>query len=236
MPNFIEGEVILVDKPLTWTSFDAVNKLKHLLKRSTGLKKIKVGHAGTLDPLASGLLIICTGKKTKTIEGIQGQQKEYTGIIELGATTASYDLETELENFKDSSSISEEDIFSVARKMEGEVDQIPPIFSAKKINGKRAYDLARAGQTPEMKTKRIQIYSFKIEKIEMPEVHFRIACSRGTYIRSIAHDFGNYLSVGGYLKALRRTKIGNFQVENAIKVEAFEELASQHHVELTAQQ
>lgn len=233
MLNFVEGEVILVDKPLKWTSFDVVNKLKHLLKKSTGLKKIKVGHAGTLDPLASGLLIICTGKKTKTIEGIQGQQKEYTGIIELGATTASYDLETEPENFKEYSAIAEKDILSTAKKMEGEMEQLPPIFSAKKINGKRAYDLARAGGTPEMKTKKVNIYSFEVEKIEMPEVHFRIACSKGTYIRSIAHDFGKELSVGGYLKALRRTKIGDYLVENSLKVESFEDLANKHQSELS---
>lgn len=228
MLNFIEGEVILVDKPLKWTSFDAVNKLKYLLKKTTDKKKIKVGHAGTLDPLASGLLIICTGKKTKTIEGIQGQAKEYTGVITLGATTPSYDLETEPENFCDYSSIQEATIRATAKSMEGEVDQLPPIFSAKKINGKRAYDLARAGKTPEMKTKRISIYSFAIEKIQLPEVHFRIACSKGTYIRSIAHDFGKELKVGGYLSALRRTKIGDYSVEEAISVEDFEDFVSQH--------
>lgn len=219
MPNFIEGEVLLIDKPLTWTSFDAVNKLKHSLKRSTGLKKIKVGHAGTLDPLASGLLIICTGKKTKTIESIQGQEKEYTGIIQLGATTASYDLESEPENFQDISHLDSTQLNQLAQDMEGEVDQLPPIFSAKKIDGKRAYDLARSGETPKMKTKQITIHSFEIEKIEAGEVHFRIACSKGTYIRSIAHDFGKALQVGGYLKALRRTKIGDFDVTKAMTID-----------------
>ena len=219
MPNFIEGEVLLIDKPLTWTSFDAVNKLKYALQRATGLKKIKVGHAGTLDPLASGLLIICTGKKTKTIESIQAQEKEYTGIIQLGATTPSYDLETEPGNFQDTSHLIEPRLKQIAREMEGEVEQLPPIFSAKKIDGKRAYDLARAGKNPEMKTKLISIYSFEIEKIDKNEVHFKIACSKGTYIRSIAHDFGKVLGVGGYLKALRRTKIGVFDVSTAMSIE-----------------
>ena len=219
MPNFIEGEVLLIDKPLTWTSFDAVNKLKYALQRATGLKKIKVGHAGTLDPLASGLLIICTGKKTKTIESIQAQEKEYTGIIQLGATTPSYDLETEPENFKDIGHLTEVHLKQIAKDMEGEVEQLPPIFSAKKIGGKRAYDLARAGKTPEMKTKLISIHSFEIEKVEKNEVHFKIACSKGTYIRSIAQDFGQALGVGGYLKALRRTKIGVFDVKDAMSVE-----------------
>lgn len=215
MPNFIEGEVLLIDKPLTWTSFDAVNKLKYALQRSTGLKKIKVGHSGTLDPLASGLLIVCTGKKTKTIESIQGLKKEYTGIIKLGATTPSYDLETEPENFQDTSNLTEAQLYDLAKKMEGELDQLPPIFSAKKIDGKRAYDLARAGKNPEMKTKRVTIYSFEIEKINGVELHFRIACSKGTYIRSIAHDFGKALGVGAYLKVLRRTKIGHYDVAAA---------------------
>ncbi|MDA9312955.1 tRNA pseudouridine(55) synthase TruB [Vicingaceae bacterium] len=220
MPNFIEGEVLLIDKPLTWTSFDAVNKLKYALQRSTGLKKIKVGHAGTLDPLASGLLIVCTGKKTKTIESIQGLKKEYTGIIQFGATTSSYDLETEPENFQDTSHLTETQLHHVAKNMEGESDQLPPIFSAKKIDGKRAYDLARAGKNPEMKTKRVAIYSFEIEKVEGVELHFRIICSKGTYIRSIAHDFGKAIGVGGYLKALRRTKIGDFDVITAMTIDA----------------
>ena len=219
MPNFIEGEVLLIDKPLTWTSFDAVNKLKYALQRATGLKKIKVGHAGTLDPLATGLLIICTGKKTKTIESIQAQEKEYTGIIQLGATTPSYDLETEPENFQDTSHLTAPQLKQTALEMEGEVEQLPPIFSAKKIDGKRAYDLARAGENPEMKTKLISIYLFEIEKIDKNEVHFKIACSKGTYIRSIAHDFGKVLGVGGYLKALRRTKIGVFDVSTAMSIE-----------------
>jgi tRNA pseudouridine55 synthase len=219
MPNFIEGEVLLLDKPLTWTSFDAVNKLKYALQRSTGLKKIKVGHAGTLDPLASGLLIVCTGKKTKTIESIQGLKKEYTGIIQLGATTASYDLETEPENFQETNHLLAAQLRKTAKEMEGEVDQLPPIFSAKKIDGKRAYNLARAGKTPEMKTKQVIIHQFEIESIQGSQVQFRITCSKGTYIRSIAHDFGQILGVGGYLKALHRTKIGEFDVANAMTMD-----------------
>ncbi len=228
MPNFIEGEVLLIDKPLTWTSFDAVNKLKYALQRSTGVKKVKVGHAGTLDPLASGLLIVCTGKKTKTIESIQGLKKEYTGIIKLGATTPSYDLETEPENFQETSHLKKAHLYEVAKSMEGEFDQLPPIFSAKKIDGKRAYNLARAGKNPEMKTKRVSIHSFEIEKFEVSEVHVKISCSKGTYIRSIAHDFGKVVGVGGYLKALRRTKIGDFNVDAAITIDAATSYVEQH--------
>jgi tRNA pseudouridine55 synthase len=219
MPDYVEGEVILVDKPLKWTSFDAVNKVRFHLRKLTGKKKIKVGHAGTLDPLASGLLIICSGKKTKSISGIQDQEKEYTGIIDLGATTASYDLETAVENRVDVSHLSEEEIRAKANFMEGEMDQLPPVFSAKRIEGKRAYELARKGLQPQMKSKRITIYSFEIEKIILPEVHFKIRCSKGTYIRSIAHDLGQLLGVGGYLKALRRTKIGAYSVEQAQTME-----------------
>ena len=232
MPDFIEGEVILVDKPLKWTSFDVVKKLKFLLRKSTGVKKIKVGHAGTLDPLASGLLVICTGKKTKTIEQIQAQQKEYTGLIQLGATTPSYDLETEPENFKDFKNITEQQILLAAKNMEGEIDQLPPIFSAKKIEGKRAYDLARAGGTPQMKSKRVTIRSFKIESIdqEKGELSFRVACSKGTYIRSMAHDLGQELGVGAYLKSLRRTKIGEYKVEDALQVEDLANYSTLHSV------
>ena len=230
MPNFIVGELILVDKPLEWTSFDVVKKLKFQLQKSTALKKIKVGHAGTLDPLASGLLVICTGKKTKTIESIQVQEKEYTGIIQLGATTPSYDLETEPENFKNIDELEAETIYTIAKSMEGELDQLPPIFSAKKIEGKRAYDLARAGKKPEMKPKRITIYSFEIDKISAGQIWFKIKCSKGTYIRSIAHDFGQKLGVGGYLKELRRTRIGGFSVENALKIEELQAYVNQHAV------
>lgn len=228
MPDFINGEIVLVDKPLEWTSFDVVKKLKFLLQKSTGVKKIKVGHAGTLDPLATGLLIICTGKKTKKIQQIQDQEKEYTGVINLGATTASYDLETSPENMQSFNHLQEDELLKLAKEMEGEQEQFPPIYSAKKIDGKRAYALARKGESPNMKAKEITIYSFEISHISLPEVHFKIRCSKGTYIRSIAHDFGKQLGVGAYLKSLRRTKIGNYEIANAIQVVDLQALANEH--------
>lgn len=219
MPDYLQGEVILIDKPLTWTSFDVVNKIKYSLKNKLKVKKIKVGHAGTLDPLATGLLIICTGKKTKTITEIQAQTKEYTGIIQLGATTPSYDLETEPENFQSIEKITCEQVQEAAKKLTGNLDQIPPIFSAKKIDGKRAYDMARKGQTPEMRINKVSVYEFEIAKYENGEVYFRIACSKGTYIRSLANDLGKEIGVGGYLKALRRTKIGDYDVRESYSME-----------------
>lgn len=219
MSDFLAGEVLLIDKPLQWTSFDVVKKIKYLLKHQLGIKKIKVGHAGTLDPLASGLLIVCTGKMTKSIPEIQDQDKVYTGIIKLGAVTASYDLESEVESRNNPSHLSEKDLEAAAQKLSGILQQLPPIFSAKKIDGKRAYTLARKGEQPVMKSKEIRIESFDITKIELPEVHFRIQCSKGTYIRSMAHDFGEILGVGGYLKALRRTAIGEHTVDHALTIE-----------------
>ena len=223
MPNFIEGEILLVDKPLTWTSFDVVNKLRFKLRVATQQKKIKVGHAGTLDPLASGLLIVCCGKKTKIIDSIQGQEKEYTGIIKIGATTASYDLETEEENKVEYHHITKEMILEAVESLTGEIEQVPPAYSAKKIDGKRAYKLARKGEAPTMKSKSVTVHSFEIKQIELPEIHFRIACSKGTYIRSLAHDLGQLLKVGGYLKSLRRTKIGDYKIEDAQTIEALGE-------------
>lgn len=219
MNDFLAGKVLLIDKPLQWTSFDVVKKIKHLLKRQFGIKKIKVGHAGTLDPLASGLLIVCTGKMTKSIPEIQDQDKVYTGIIELGAVTASYDLESEVEPQTDPSHLTEKDLKAAAQKLSGTLLQLPPIFSAKKIDGKRAYILARKGEQPQMKSKEIHIESFDITKVDLPEVHFRIHCSKGTYIRSMAHDFGALLGVGGYLKSLRRTAIGAHTVNHALSIE-----------------
>lgn len=231
MNDFLAGEVLLIDKPLQWTSFDVVKKIKYLLKRQLGIKKIKVGHAGTLDPLASGLLIVCTGKMTKSISEIQDQDKVYTGIIELGAVTASYDLESEVEPRTDPSHLLEKDLEAAAQKLRGTIQQLPPIFSAKKIDGKRAYTLARKGEHPEMKSKEIRIDSFDITKVDLPEVHFRIQCSKGTYIRSMAHDFGEILGVGGYLKALRRTAIGTHTIGHALTIEKLqaqiEQLATQ---------
>lgn len=212
---FAEGEVLLVDKPKTWTSFDVVGKLRNTMKPL----KLKVGHAGTLDPLATGLLIICTGKLTKQIDSYQAEDKEYTGTITLGATTPSYDLETEIDQTFDISSITEEQIRAVAQTFEGEIDQFPPAHSALKINGERVYEKARRGEEVELKSRRVTISSFEIEKIELPLIYFKIKCSKGTYIRSIAHDLGKALNSGSYLSSLRRTMSGNFHVDNAWNLE-----------------
>jgi tRNA pseudouridine55 synthase len=219
--NFLEGEIILIDKPLTWTSFDAVNKLRWNIKRKLGVKKIKVGHAGTLDPLATGLLIICTGKFTKKIESIQAEEKTYTGTILLGKTTPSYDLETEYNQDFPTEHITAEMLEEVRLTFLGEQNQVPPIFSAKQIDGKRAYEHARAGKEIVMKSNNITIHSFELKADHFPEIDFEICCSKGTYIRSIAHDFGEKLNSGGTLIALRRTKSGNFLVDDAFTVENF---------------
>lgn len=213
------GEILLVNKPLEWTSFDAVNKLRYTIKHRIKVKKIKVGHAGTLDPLADGLLIICTGKKTKSIESLMGLEKTYSGIIRLGGTTPSYDLETEIDQSYPVDHINEDLIRETAQNMEGEQDQYPPIFSAKKVQGKKAYDFARKGEEVELKPKRITIRKFEVTKIDGLDVHFLISCSKGTYIRSIAHDFGKALQSGAHLAALRREAIGDFKLSDAKTVE-----------------
>ena len=217
--NYSEGEVLLVDKPLEWTSFDVVKKLKWLIQKKEDKKKIKLGHAGTLDPLASGLLILCSGKKTKSIQEIQAQRKEYTGEIYLGAVTPTYDLESEPEQQQDISAITEEDIIRAKEKLTGKIAQMPPAHSAKKIDGKRAYELARKGEEVNLKPKEIEVYEFELTAIRLPIVEFRIACSKGTYIRSMAHDLGQLLGVGAYLNKLRRTKIGDYRVEEAKGIE-----------------
>ncbi|MGJ8745248.1 tRNA pseudouridine(55) synthase TruB [Polaribacter sp.] len=219
--DFKNGQVLLIDKPLEWTSFQAVNKLRWEIKQRFKIKKIKVGHAGTLDPLATGLLIICTGKQTKEINVYQGQIKEYTGTFTLGATTPSYDLETEIDKTYPTSHISEELLKETTKQFMGEIQQKPPIFSAIKKEGKRLYELARKGETTEIKARSVTISKFEITKINLPEVEFRVVCSKGTYIRSLAFDFGNALHSGGHLSALRRTKIGDFSVENAVSIDAF---------------
>lgn len=219
--NFQEGVTLLIDKPLHWTSFDVVNKIRWNIKRKLGVKKIKVGHAGTLDPLATGLLIICTGKHTKTIETIQAEEKTYTGTILLGKTTPSYDLETEYNQEFPTEHITNELLEETRLSFIGEQQQIPPIFSAKQIDGKRAYEHARAGREIEMKSNTITISDMKINAERFPEIDFEIVCSKGTYIRSIAHDFGQKLNSGGTLIALRRTKSGNFDVKDAFQVEDF---------------
>ncbi|SCY46010.1 tRNA pseudouridine(55) synthase TruB [Flavobacterium caeni] len=219
--DFLAGQVLLIDKPLHWTSFQAVNKLKWALKSKLGLKKIKIGHAGTLDPLASGLLLVCTGKATKQISELQGQVKEYTGTIFIGATTPSYDLETEIDQTFDTTHIDETLVRQTVEKFLGEIDQKPPIFSAIKKDGKRLYEHARAGETVEIASRKTTIYEFELTRIALPEVDFRIQCSKGTYIRSIAHDFGQAMDSGSHLTALRRTKIGDYDVAQAQDVLAF---------------
>ncbi len=215
------GQVLLIDKPLTWTSFQVVNKLRWEIRQRFNIKKIKVGHAGTLDPLATGLLIICTGKQTKQIDTYQGQVKEYTGTFTLGGTTQSYDLETEIDNTFPTAHITEELLYETTKQFVGEIQQKPPIFSAIKKDGKRLYELARKGETTEIKERTVTVTSFEITKINLPAVDFRIICSKGTYIRSIAFDFGKALNSGGHLSALRRTKIGEFSVDNALSVAGF---------------
>ena len=212
LEDYKEGQVLLIDKPLNWTSFQVVNKIRWHIRKKFNIKKIKVGHAGTLDPLATGLLILCTGKFTKKIETYQGQIKEYTGEITLGATTPSYDLETEIDKTYSIEHISEELIHEKVKQFIGEIDQKPPIFSAIKKEGRRLYELARAGETTEIKTRKITIAEFEITKIDLPIIEFRVVCSKGTYIRSLAYDFGHALNSGAHLSKLRRTKIGEFKV------------------------
>ncbi len=221
--DFQNGQILLIDKPLNWTSFQAVNKLKWILKSKLGLKKIKIGHAGTLDPLATGLLLVCTGKFTKRIEELQGQAKEYTGTFFVGATTPSYDLETEIDATFPIVHITDELIRSTTNQFLGEINQKPPIFSAIKKDGVRLYDHARAGQTVEIAARKTTIYEFEITRIALPEIDFRVACSKGTYIRSLAFDFGIALHSGAHLIALRRTKIGNYDVKNAITTMSFDD-------------
>lgn len=223
--EFQAGQILLIDKPLTWSSFQAVNKVKYALIKNLGLpKKFKIGHAGTLDPLASGLLIICTGKFTKRISELQGQIKEYTGTITVGGTTPSYDLETEINQTFPTEHITNELIQETTKQFIGEIDQFPPIFSALKKDGKRLYEHARAGEEVEIASRKIEISEFEITRIELPEIDFRVVCSKGTYIRSLAFDFGKALNSGAHLTALRRTKIGEFSVENAIEPLAFEKI------------
>jgi len=216
--NFIDesvGQVLLINKPLTWTSTDVVRKLKGILKVK------KIGHAGTLDPLATGLLIICTGKKTKTIPFIQEEEKEYTGTFYLGATTPSFDKETEHDSSFDISCITTEQIMNIVEKLKGPQMQTPPMFSAVKVNGKRAYTIARKGETVELKPKHIEIKAFEIVRIQLPEIDFRIVCTKGTYIRSIARDLGLLLNNGAHLIKLCRTRIGQYVLTESSEIEDF---------------
>ena len=222
--DFLDGQILLINKPLGWTSFDVVKKIKNLIRTKYSLKKLKVGHAGTLDPLATGLLIVCTGKFTKLISKIQGQEKTYTGTITLGGTTPSYDLETEVDNNYETAHITEELIKESTTQFIGEIDQKPPIFSALKKGGERLYEKARRGETIEIESRKVTVREFTITSIENLEVNFEIKCSKGTYIRSIAHDFGAALNSGGYLSKLCRTSIGEYQLSEAIDVETFKKL------------
>ncbi len=220
--DYLDGQVILIDKPLHWTSFQAVNKLKWLLKSKFDLKKFKIGHAGTLDPLATGLLIVCSGKFTKRITEIQSQTKEYTGTFFIGATTPSFDLETEIDETFSISHLNDEKIYEATKQFLGEIDQQPPIYSAIKKDGKRLYEHARAGETVEIAFRKTTIHEFEITRIALPEVDFRVTCSKGTYIRSLAFDFGKAVESGAHLTDLRRTKIGDYNVDNAVTPEQFE--------------
>ena len=216
-----EGSVWSVDKPLRWTSFDVVNKLKYEIRRQTGLKKFKIGHAGTLDPLADGLLLVCLGKATKRIEELQSQPKTYTGTFVVGATTASFDLEQPVENPLPFAHLTRADVVAAAARLSGPQQQVPPLFSAVKLDGKSAFQYARKGEEVELKAKEITVYSFEITRFELPEVDFEIRCSKGTYIRSIARDLGALLGCGAYLKKLRRTAIGDYRVEDALPLADF---------------
>jgi tRNA pseudouridine55 synthase len=218
--TFDEGKVILIDKPLYWTSFDAVRKVRYLAKTK------KVGHAGTLDPLATGLLIICTGKYTKKINEYMAREKEYTGTITLGASTPTFDLESKPENFKPVDHLAESELLKVTEQFTGLIQQVPPAHSAIKQEGKRVYELARKGVEVKMQPREVTISKFELEKIELPVVHFKVVCSTGTYIRSLANDFGAALGCGGYLSSLRRTRIGEFSVEDAMTIEQFQEIVS----------
>jgi tRNA pseudouridine55 synthase len=225
--QFLNGQILLIDKPYKWSSFQALNKVKWALRKKYNLnKKFKIGHAGTLDPLATGLLLICTGKFTKKIAELQGQTKEYTGTIYLGATTPSYDLETEIDKTYATEHITNELIQNTINDFLGEIEQTPPIFSAVKKDGKRAYELARKGETVVLKSRKITIHDFEITKIDMPKINFRVVCSKGTYIRSLADDFGRALKSGAYLAALRRTKIGSYNVNDSITPDIFKDKIS----------
>lgn len=217
--DFEVGEVLLVDKPIEWTSFDVVGKIRNAIKP----RKVKVGHAGTLDPLATGLLILCTGKKTKTIDQIQGQEKEYSGTITIGATRPSYDMETEIDEYFDYSSIGEEDIYEATKQFIGDIQQFPPAHSAIRVGGERLYKKARRGEVVELKARSVSIRSFEITAINLPNISFNVVCSKGTYIRSLAYDFGKALNNGAYLSSLRRERIGDYHVSNAYTVANLDE-------------
>jgi tRNA pseudouridine55 synthase len=222
--SYEEGKVLLINKPLQWTSFDAVRKIRNLVRIK------KVGHAGTLDPLATGLLIICTGKFTKKINEYMAQEKEYTGTFTLGATTPTYDLESQPEDFKDTGSLTEEIIKEATQKFTGEIFQVPPAHSAIKQDGKRVYELARQGKEVKLEPRKVTIKEFEIIAIDIPVVHFKVICSTGTYIRSLAKDFGDALGCGAYLSSLCRTRIGNFWLKDAMTIAEFEKMIQENKI------
>ena len=219
--NFPDGEILLFDKDLEWTSFDVVNKVRYELCQKLGIKKLKVGHAGTLDPLATGMIILCTGKATKKIESIQAKEKEYLATLKIGATTPSFDMETKEDAQFDFSHVTRKKFEEIIEQFIGELNQVPPVFSAVKVKGKRAFDYARNGEEVKLQAKKIVIKKIEIEAFELPFVKLRITCGKGTYIRALARDIGESLECGAYLTALERTKIGEFKLENAFKVNDF---------------
>ncbi len=216
--KFVEGEVLLVDKPKDWTSFDVVNKIRGRIRHVFQVKKIKVGHAGTLDPMATGLLIVCTGKETKNIDLYQAQSKVYTGTMHFGATTPSYDAETEVNATFPTEHLTEEMIHEATKAFVGDIEQVPPMFSAIKVDGQPLYKMARKGQSIKVEARKVSIYSFEITRVALPEVDFKVHCSKGTYIRSLADDLGRAVGSGAYLTALRRTHIGEYKVDDALSV------------------
>lgn len=230
--NFKEGEVLYFDKPLRWTSFAVVNKIRYHISRKLGVKKIKVGHAGTLDPLATGVMIICTGKATKRIEEFQYHTKEYIATLQLGATTPSYDLEKEIDATYPTEHITREMVEEVLQQFKGTIEQIPPAFSACKVDGKRAYDLARKGDEVELKPKTLVIDEIELLECNLPEIKIRVVCSKGTYIRALARDIGEALQSGAHLTGLIRTRVGKVRLEDCMQVEDFPEWLEQQEIEV----
>ncbi|NVN94814.1 MAG: tRNA pseudouridine(55) synthase TruB [Bacteroidetes bacterium] len=226
--NFSEGEVLLINKPYNWTSFDVVNNIRYFIRKTLDLPKIKIGHAGTLDPLATGLLVLCTGKFTKKIDEFQAQEKEYTGTFTIGETTPSFDMEKEVDFTFDYSHVNEKLILQTVQKFTGTFEQIPPVFSAVKIGGKRAYEFARNSEEVKISSKTITISEFEITNIQLPVIYFRIVCGKGTYIRALARDFGETMQCGAYLSALCRTRIGNFELKDALDIDILKSIIIEH--------
>ena len=230
--DFIEGEVLYIDKPLHWTSFDVVNKTRNILRHSLGVKKIKVGHAGTLDPLATGVMILCTGKATKTIDSYLHKDKEYIATIKLGATTPSYDAETEENATFPTDHITRELVEETLKNFIGDIDQVPPLYSAIRIDGTRAYELARKDKDVAIKPRKVRIDAIELLDFALPYIKIRVACSKGTYIRSLANDIGAALQSGGYVSSLQRTKVGDVTIEDCISIESFQDKIEQEKVVL----